>query len=120
MIKYFSDKILAIILRIFNSFLETGQIIEDLCEGLIGPIFKENDKSNPDNYTPLLSLGYLWRIKNNYRGICISNALLKCLCLILNNRLKKFSSKNNLIAREQIGFREKNRTTDHIFTLKLL
>ena len=104
MIKYFPDKILAIILRLFNSFLETGQIIEELCEGLIAPIFKENDKSNPDNY----------------RGICISNALLKCLCLILNNRLKKFSSKNNLIAREQIGFREKSRATDHIFTLKTI
>ena len=39
--KYFPDKILAIILRLFNSFLETGQIIEELCEGLIAPIFKE-------------------------------------------------------------------------------
>ena len=104
MIKYFPDKILAIILRLFNSFLETGPIIEELCEGLIAPIYKENEKSNPDNY----------------RGICISNALLKCLCLILNNRLKKFSSKNNIIAREQIGFREKSRTTDHIFTLKTM
>ena len=28
MIKYFPDKILAIILRLFNSFLETGQIID--------------------------------------------------------------------------------------------
>ena len=41
MIKYFPDKILAIILRLFNSFLETVQIIEDLCEGLIAPIFKK-------------------------------------------------------------------------------
>ena len=30
MIQYFPDKILAIILRLFNSFLDTGQIIEDL------------------------------------------------------------------------------------------
>ena len=29
MINYFQDKILAIILRLFNSFLETGQIIEE-------------------------------------------------------------------------------------------
>ena len=47
MIKYFPDKILAIILRLFNSFLETSQIIEDLCEGLIAPIFKENYKVTP-------------------------------------------------------------------------
>ena len=67
MIKYFPDKILAIILSLFNSFLETCKIIEELCEGLIALIFKENDKSNPDNY----------------RGISISNALLKFLCFIL-------------------------------------
>ena len=39
---------------------------------------------------------------------------------MLNNRLKKFCAKNNLIAKEQIGFREKSRTTDHIFTLKTI
>ena len=61
MIKYFPDIILSIILPLFNSFLETGQIIEDLCKGLISPIYKEKEKRNP----------------NNYRGICISNALLK-------------------------------------------
>ena len=48
MIEYFPDKIQEIILRLFNSFLETGQIIEDLCKGLIAPIYKENEKSNPD------------------------------------------------------------------------
>ena len=45
--KYFPDKILAIILRLFNSFLETGQIIEDLCKGLIAPIYKDNEKVTP-------------------------------------------------------------------------
>ena len=48
MIKYFPNKILAIILRLFDSFLETVQIIEGLCEGLIAPIYKENEKSKPD------------------------------------------------------------------------
>ena len=104
MIKNFPDKILSVILHLFNTFLDTGKIPEEWCEGLIAPIYKENDKNNPDNY----------------RGICISNALLKCLCLMLNNRLKKFCAKNNLIAKEQIGFREKSRTTDHIFTLKTI
>ena len=49
---------------------------------------------------------------------CIANALLKCLCLILNCRLKSFCNENDLIAPEQIGFREKSRTVDHIFTLR--
>ena len=75
----------------FNTFLKSGKIPVEWCEGLITPIYKENEKNNPDNY----------------RGIRISNALLKCLCLMLNNRLKKFCAKNKLIAKEQIGFREK-------------
>ena len=66
MIKHFPDKILSLALRIYNSFLESGEIPEEWCEGLITPIHKENDKINPDNY----------------RGICISNALLKSLCLV--------------------------------------
>ena len=37
---------------------------------------------------------------------------------MLNNRLKKFCAKNNLIASEQIGFKEKSRASDHLFTLK--
>ena len=37
---------------------------------------------------------------------------------MLNNRLKSFCNENNLISPEQIGFREKSRTADHIFTLK--
>ena len=56
MINYFPDKILVIILSLFNSFLETGKIIEELCEGLIVPIFEENDKINPDDYRGYLHL----------------------------------------------------------------
>ena len=77
MIKHFPDIILNVILRLFNTFLEAGKIPAEWCEGLIVPLYKENEKINPDNY----------------RGICISNALLKCLCLILNNRLKNFALK---------------------------
>ena len=104
MIKYFPEKILKVVLCLFNKFLKSGEILNEWCEGLITPLYKENEKNNPDNY----------------RGICISNALLKCLCLILNNRLKLFCHENELIASEQIGFREKSRTSDHIFTLKHL
>ena len=102
MIKHFPDKILCLILEIFNAFLKSGSVIEDWCLGLITPLFKENSKTDP----------------SNYRGICIANALLKCLCLILNCRLKSFCNENDLVAPEQIGFREKSRTVDHIFTLK--
>ena len=39
---------------------------------------------------------------------------------MLNDRLKKYCAKNNLIATEQIGFKEKCRTSDHIFALRTL
>jgi len=104
MVKYFPTKILETLLQLYNLYLENGNIVENWCEGLICPLYKENEKNNPDNY----------------RGICISNALLKCLCLLLNKRLKIFCAENKLISEEQIGFREKSRTTDHIMTLKTL
>ena len=104
MIKHFPDKILDVILHLFNTFLESRKIPAEWCEGLIAPIYKENEKNNPDNY----------------RGICISNALLKCLCLMLNTRLKKFFAKNNLIAKEKIDFREKIELQITFLLLKLL
>ena len=48
MIKHFPEKILEIILLLFNKFLETGKITDEWCEGLIAPIYKENEKNNPD------------------------------------------------------------------------
>ena len=48
------------------------------------------------------------------------NALLKVLCLTLNERLKIYLYKMNTINKAQIGFEAKCRTLDHILTLKTL
>ena len=64
MLKHLPENLLVILLEIFNCFLENGKIPKSWCEGLITPIFKSGKSDDPDNY----------------RGICISNALLKCLC----------------------------------------
>ena len=45
------------------------------------------------------------------------NSLLKTLYSLMNDRLTSFSSKNNLINKEQIGFQRNARTSDHL-TLK--
>ena len=45
------------------------------------------------------------------------NSLLKILYSLMNDRLTSFSSKNNLINKEQIGFQKNARTSDHL-TLK--
>ena len=67
-------------------------------------LLKKGNKLNPDNY----------------RGICVMNALLKVLCLTLNERLKTYLYKMNTIDKAQIGFKAKCRTSDHILTLKTL
>ena len=75
---------------------------KEWCYDLITLIHKEGPKKDP----------------NNYRGICIMNALLKVLCTMLNNRLTTYCSDNNLIDIKQIGFEKGSRASDHIFTLK--
>lgn len=51
----------------------------------------------------------------NYRTISISSNLGKLLNKIIHGRLLKLF---NLISPNQIGFKEKSRTSDHLFTLK--
>ena len=48
------------------------------------------------------------------------NAILKVLCLTLNERLKSYLHKMNTINKAQIGFKAKFRTSDHILTSKTL
>ena len=48
------------------------------------------------------------------------NAILKVLCLTLNERLKRYLYKMNTINKAQIGFKAKCRPPDHIRTLKTL
>ena len=56
----------------------------------------------------------------NYRGICVSSALLKIICTLLNNRIQSLCSEYGLFSKNQIGFQKNCRTADHIFTIKTL
>ena len=90
--------------KLFNLILKAGIFPTQWCEGLITPIFKSDDRSDC----------------NNYRGICVSSCLGKLFCLILNERLLKFTKENNSIHQSQIGFLPGHRTADHILTIKTL
>ena len=57
---------------------------------------------------------------SNYRGIALSSCFSKLLSRILFNRLDNYLESNNVLNQEQIGFRKKCRTSDHILTLKTL
>ena len=96
------DNILDILLDFLNLNLEVGETCSDWCIGIISLIHKDGPRDDP----------------NNYRGICVMNALLKVLCTLLNERLTDYCEEANLIDKAQIGFKRLSRTTDHTFTLK--
>ena len=102
MIKEAPEIILELVNKFMNVCLEKSLIPNTWTQGLITLIHKKGDKNNLDNY----------------RGICVSSALLKILCSLLNNRIENLSTEYNLISKNQIGFQKDSRTSDHILTLK--
>ena len=91
-----------LLLKFINLCLTKCLITQSWCKELINPIFKDGLLNDP----------------NNYRGICISSALLKIICSLLNNRVQAYCNRLNLINKNQIGFKSKHRTADHLLTLK--
>ena len=49
---------------------------------------------------------------NNYRGISVMSNIGKLFFTILNNRLTKFTIEKNLLLGSQLGFIQRNRTSD--------
>ena len=88
--------------RLFNAVLSNGIYPNAWALGHITAIHKKGSTNDP----------------NNYRGITISSAVGKLFNSILNNRLTHFLNDNQILCDEQIGFRKKCRTTDHLFILK--
>ena len=88
MIKCIFNILLQAYLKLFNLILKTGIFPKQLCEGLITPIFKSDDKLNC----------------NNYRGICVSSCLGKYFCLIFNDRLLTFTKKITLFTLHRLDF----------------
>ena len=101
-IKAAPPELLNLLLKYLNLNLKRGMTCSSWCLDLLTLIHKDGAKDDP----------------NNYRGICIMNALLKILCTLLNNRLVTFCDDRQLINKVQIGFKKLCRASDHIFTLK--
>ena len=57
---------------------------------------------------------------SNYRGISITSNLGKLFNKVIYMRITKFVNEHNFISENPIGFKEKSRTSDHIFTLKYI
>ena len=93
------QKMLALL---FNKILESGIFPPCWNYGLIKLINKGNDMYDP----------------NNYRGITLNSCVGKLFCSILYKRLEPILENNNIYCKEQAGFRQDHRTTDHIFLLR--
>lgn len=87
---------------LFNQILESGKFPSDWSTGIIIPIYKKGDINDP----------------NNYRGITLVSCFAKLFTSILNNRLKQWSSENDVITDAQFGFKSNHSTIDAIFILK--
>ena len=90
--------------KIFNSILCNQYYPSCWKTGVIVNLFKSGDVYNADNY----------------RGLTINSCLAKLFNTILNNRLIKFMERKKLICDNQIGFRSKARTSDHIFIINTI
>ena len=88
--------------KLFNVILSTGLNPDSWKTGVNVPIYKSGDPTNP----------------SNYRGITLNSALGKLFYQILNNRVVEYLEDNDLLSKEQAGFRKGFRTTDHIFVLR--
>ena len=77
------------------------RIPQEWAKGLITPIFKEGDPTDP----------------NNYRGITLLSVVGKVFTAVLNHRLTHWCEKNGKFTEEQAGFRSGRSTTDQVFIL---
>ena len=67
MIKASLESLMPIYIKLFNLILQCAKMPDIWCQGLMTPIYKSGDKSDP----------------TNYRGICVSSGLGKLFCSIL-------------------------------------
>ena len=104
MLKCSSDCLVEPLAHLFSIILKNHQFPESWSLSYIVPIHKKGDTHEV----------------NNYRGIAISSCLSKLFTSILNERLMKYMSDNNLWRRNQCGFMKGHRTEDNIFILQNL
>jgi len=104
MLKAGHTELLPVLTKLFNIVLTSGCFPDIWRINMLSPLHKKGDNTCPENY----------------RGIAVSSHISKLLCGILHNRLTKFIDKNRVIPVNQIGFKRKSRTADHILTLKTI
>ena len=101
-LKNASPKMSIIFTKLFNLVLDTGIVPTEWVIGIIHPIYKnKGNRKDP----------------HNYRGITILSCFGKLFTSILNERIRLFIEQDNILGKEQAGFRKHHSTIDHLFSL---
>ena len=96
-----SNAVKLTLLTIFNQILDLEYFPECWAKGEISAVFKQGDRNDV----------------NNYRGITVQSCLGKFFTRIMNNRLTKWTDRNNILYEGQYGFRQGRGTVDCLFIL---
>ena len=79
-----------------------SEVIPEWVIGLIVPIYKKGNKSEPENY----------------RGVTLMSCLGKFFLSIINNRLMQYTIDKHILHKSQLGFVPGNRTSDAHIIIK--
>ncbi|MEW8546895.1 MAG: reverse transcriptase family protein [Candidatus Thiodiazotropha sp.] len=104
-IKSTVQTLLPIYTRLFNIIFDTGVVPESWAVGDILPIYKNKGSVH---------------LPENYRPITLLSCLGKLFTSIINNRLKVYAEKYDIICHNQAGFRKGHSTVDNLFILQSL
>ena len=96
-----NDSSVDILFRIIRYCFDDGGVPNEWTKGIINPIFKGGDSSNPINYKPITLLSVPCKIYTD----------------ILNRRLTQWLEDKNVLYDGQNGFRKGRSCLDHICTL---
>ena len=101
MLKHTSEDIIPFLTTLFQHIFENKIFPNEWTKSVIVPIHKKGDLNTCSNFRP----------------ISLTSILSKIYTSILEKRLNEFIETNNILPIEQAGFRKKQSTVDHIFTL---
>jgi hypothetical protein len=104
MLKSGCSHIRRVITKLFNQIFTSSCFPDIWRESCITAIHKKGD----------------YHDTGNYRGIAVGSILCKVFNNVLHNRLADYIDREKIIPVNQIGYKKKNRTSDHIFTLKTM
>lgn len=104
MLKNGGNMLLKPLQKLFNTILNSGHFPAIWNESNLVLLHKSGNKLDP----------------SNYRGISVASNLGKLFNRVIHSRFLGFIKETSLISENQIGFKEKGRTSDHLFTNKTI